>query len=242
MISDYTSSPIQGSPIMPFQKYPELPKELRLQVIEEAIKPFTRKDSHDPHDAHLSDLASIDLEWNWIIERRLFKTIRFTARDSDIIAFRNICSKRHALLSKIRLNLNVYSVPTQPMSDQESVVAVLAQLFDTMKDWTPETARGQHGLIQLEVCVVPRLRSLVSTASCDLGTFPEAPVIGAFSESPNSGKHFRLHHTILNTLHTKLPNLHSVRLPLHLEPSLHSTIESARSKHTTETYRPWTHY
>lgn len=217
---------------MIFNKYQELPKELRLQVIEEAIKPFTRKDRHDHLDAHLSHLASTDLEWNQIIERRLFKTICLNAK--DIITFKILYSKRHALLSKVKLNLNLYDVPTSVLSDQQFVVAALAQFFDTMKDWTPDTSRGHHGLVQLEICVVPRIGSTFSTASCDLGNLPQAQIIGAFSENPRTENGYQLHHTTLSTLHTKLPNLHSARLPLHLEPSLRSTIESASSEYTTE--------
>lgn len=218
---------------MPFHKYPELPTELRLQVIEEAIKPFTRKDSHVYCDARLSDLASTDLEWNRIIERRLFKTIRIHAK--DIVTFKVIYSTRHALLSKVKLNLNLYDVPTPVLSDQQFVAAALAQLFDTLKDWTPETARGQHGLIQLGIRVVPKIGGTFSIPSSDLGNLPNVQIIGAFSENPQWEDHFQLHHTTLNTLHTKLPNLHCVRLPLHMEPFLHSTIQSASSKYTTET-------
>lgn len=115
MNSNYISSPVEWSATMHFHKYPELPKELRLQIVEEAIKPFTRKDSHDRHDARLSHLASIDLEWNQIIERRLFKTICLEAK--DIILFKNIYSKRHAILSKVKLNLNLDDVPTEVLSD-----------------------------------------------------------------------------------------------------------------------------
>lgn len=214
---------------MSFHEYPRLPKELRLQIIEEAINLFTRKDSRHDGDICLYPLAAIDLEWNQVVERRLFKTIRLYPDDLD--DFSSICSKRYAVLSKIRLLLKIHDVPIDSTtSEQHRVVGVLAQLFKIMKDWKPDAERGQQGLIGLELQFWGMSPSIFSPVSQDIGDFPEVPIIGGFSEDPCPGLGFQLRQPTLNTLHTKLPSLCRTRLPLQLEPPLQRTTEFFSSK------------
>lgn len=214
---------------MSFHEYPRLPKELRLQIIEEAINLFTRKDSRHDGDICLYPLAAIDLEWNQVVERRLFKTIKLHSDDLD--DFSSICSKRYAVLSKIRLFLNVHRVPIDSTPNaQQRAMGVLAQLFNIMKDWKPDAERGQQGLIGLELKFRGMSDSIFSPVPQDIENFPEVPIIGAFSEQRCLGGRFQLRHPTLNTLYTKLPSLCRTRLPLQLEPPLQSTTEFVSSK------------
>ncbi|KAJ0115049.1 hypothetical protein J7T55_001457 [Diaporthe amygdali] len=193
---------------MEFSRYPELPKELRLHIIGEAVKPYTYKNTNsDPTtDTRLARFASIDFDWNQIIEQKLFQTI--VCQAEDIAEF-----------------------------GEELFVRGLEQLFNIMKDWS-HADRKHQDLIQLSVFINTDFRDSFSSPSCNFSNFPYVQIIGGMSESPNGWSCYSLHHTAMHSLYKKLPNLHHASLALPFRYSLQKTIEDVSSAvrllHTTK--------
>lgn len=126
--STMAASQIHSSSTARFSKYPELPPELRLQIIEEVIE------AYNPWEmpGRLAEFATIDSEWNRIVERKLFKTINITHK--DLIKFKNICGKRQELLKQITLTISDLRHPESTLAIMEKVVASrLSQVFHVMK-------------------------------------------------------------------------------------------------------------
>ncbi|KAK2603230.1 hypothetical protein N8I77_009701 [Diaporthe amygdali] len=220
-----------------FSRYPELPKELRLHIIGEAVKPYTYKNTNwDPTtDTRLARFASIDFDWNQIIEQKLFQTI--VCQAEDIAEFGEVCGKRYRHLKEIHLRMHLLDPSLTMLSRQELFVRGLEQLFNTMKDWS-HADRKHQDLIQLSVFINTDFRDSFSSPPCNFSNFPYVQIIGGMSESPNGWSCYSLHHTAMHSLYKKLPNLHHASLALPFRYSLQKTIEDVSSAirllHTTK--------
>lgn len=218
---------------MGFPKYPELPLELRLQVIEHAIETYsgeTPKRHGLPEN--LAQFASIHSDWNKIIERILFESIDINNQDLD--QFANICGKRQGLLRRIRLQIHPGS-----LSIEDDFLDCLSQLFHAMKGWSG-TDRRPHDLIRLTISIYhlreddPMARGPVEsslyTFSCDLKNLPVVSVIGEIRVNQEWYDDTALHHSALNSLREKLPNLFSAYLDFPFPGHPQGMIDDASSK------------
>lgn len=220
-----------------FPKYPDLPQDLRLQIIEHAIKASNRRE--EPWS--LTQLACIHSDWNRIIERILFRSIRLN--NQELTLFASICGKRHGLLRRIR-----FAVLTGSQNPERAFLHSLLQLFRIMKGWNGADTKPDD-LIKLSISVVipepwtsdgPIVPSH-SSFSYGLGILPEVSVIGGMRLLRGSTPAFALDPSYMNSLYAKLPNLHSAELDLPHRYLPEVMINAARSKHNYLTRIP-AHY
>lgn len=222
-------------PSMAFPKYPELPTEIRLMIIEEAIQVVHQKSvqndlSEDVTIPCLYPLSSINNEWNRVIEMRLFNIIRITP--SALCDFAEICSKRHGRLNTIKLSVsgedNLINVQPEYMAGN-----AVARLLHTMKNWDP-LDRERQGLIevQLDVSVVWMHESLGFDISTGFGALPEVPIIGALYEVVDEEAEPVLHPSSSLSLYQGLPNVRRVNLNLRFVDDEETSLEQARSKYS----------
>lgn len=216
-----------------FPKYPELPPELRLRVIEETLYYVTCIDGrhHANNAPRLSTYACINREWNRVVELRLFKNItirmpwdgrdeiwKTNAMKKDVVDFGAICGKRSGRLSRIVLDL----IHFRMTADSEyRNLSTLFHLFGLMKDWDHQN-REQQGLIGLELaCHFPvGLPSAMEHEDPhDLGKLPPVAVIGSIQESSPRSSTGSLHPCTMAALCQKLPNIHHTSLTLPPGPS-----------------------
>lgn len=217
---------------MGFPNFPELPLELRLQIIEEAVKSIV-----DPWEGPrcLAQFASINSDWKQIIERIVFQTIDITRR--DLREFQNICSKRQELLKQVSLSVTLFnSRDPSSASMEDLVVDCLSQLFHIMREWSREDMRPHH-LIKLCTKLIPHpsLETVPGTAvrlSCDFHNLPEVSVIGALRVNEAYSHLIRLDSSSLILLHEKLPNLFNAKLSLPSRALPQQTINDASSKYS----------
>lgn len=220
-----TTSATTSSALVAFPKFSELPTELRLQIIEETLDAVSSDDQQYPFRRKrcMSPIASINQEWNRVVELRLFKNIRLCSGSDDGIwttsfirqeldNFAAICGKRPGRLSKVILN---FRSVIDPDLDSDSHLQILFQLFNMMRDWNPRD-REQQGLVEvvldygyLRDFPVPR-----PDHSTDLAKFPQVPVIGSFHEPEPQYDIARLHPGILASLCQKLPHARHASLTL----------------------------
>lgn len=220
---------------MAFPRYPELPPELRLKIIEETLDSF----SSIGQWVRMSAFACINHEWNRVVELRLFKNIVLCAPRWDdawtsiaikqqLIDFGAICGKRSGRLSRILLI--VYDDDQKP-SDNHPQLQFLSQLFDLMKDWNCHN-REQQGLIELRLDFrfMTRHLSWGPDYPYDLCKFPQVHVIGSIYE-PRAGCYgVRLHPGIMADLCQRLPNVHRVSLTLPSRPNEYVSTEDFTRK------------
>lgn len=219
---------------MGFPKYLELPLELRLQVIEHAIETYsgeTPKRHGLPEN--LAQFASIHSDWNKIIEPILFESILMD--NEDLVQFANICGKRQGLLRRIRLQIRAGS-----LSIEDNFQGCVSQLFHTMKGWSG-THRRPHDLIRLTISVYHRrtdpmargpVESSLYTFSCNLENLPVVSAIGGIRVNQEFYDSTALHHSAMNSLHEKLPNLFSAHLDFPCRGPPQDIIDDANSKYT----------
>lgn len=225
------ASRILSTPTMEFPKYPDLPRELRLQIIGQALKPYTYKHTKENYRTRLAAFASIDFDWNQIIEQMLFKTISCEAE--DVAEFGAICGKRYRHLREIKIRFifsQIVGLRWGP-GREEFVVRSLEQLFNIMKDWSCAD-RTHQDLIQLNVFIQGSFQDLFSSPPCDFSNFPFVQIIGGMSAIFADWTYSPLHYTAMHSLCRKLPNLHHASLALPFGGSLQRTIEDITSKCT----------
>lgn len=227
------ASQVPPSSEVGFPKYPDLPQDLRLQIIEHAIKASNRRD--EPWS--LTQLACIHSDWNRIIERILFRSIRLN--NKEFAQFADICGKRHGLLRRIQ-----FTVLTGSLSPERVFVNSLVQLFRIMQGWDGADTKPDD-LIKLGISVVipepwtsfgPIMPS-PSSFSYGLGSLPEVSVISGM-RIQSSTRFFALDPSYMNSLYAKLPNLHSAELDLPHRYLPEEMIDAASSKHNYPTQIP----
>lgn len=225
-----TTSTTAAPASMAFPKYPELPPELRLKIIEETLGSLAKLDKWSLHKSRergeitMSTYASVDREWNRVVELRLFKDITlfplewlgiWTSESEiqrELVDFGSICGKRSERLSRILLRLHDFC---QASFENHPHLQILFQIFGFMKDWN-HNDREQQGLIELRLDFrhVEQHSSWMNEYLLELGRFPQVPVIGRIGE-PRPGCRVHLHPCILAALCQNLPNVHraSVTVP-----------------------------
>lgn len=222
---------------MAFPKFPQLPTEIRLMIIEEAIRVIHQKSlqnemSQDVTTPYLYPLSSINNEWNRVIEMRLFNFIRITP--NALCDFAEICSKRHGRLNTIKLSVSGEDslTNTQP---EYMVGSSVARLLHTMKDWDP-LDRERKGLIevQLDVSMVWMHDSPGFDISTGFGALTEVPIIGALYEVVDSETEPVLHPSSSLCLYQGLPNVRHVNLNLRFVDDEKTSQEQARSKYAQD--------
>lgn len=213
-----------------FSKYSELPQELRLQIIEEAIEAYKALGTR----RGLAKFATIDSEWNQSVERILFSTIDIS--NQDLVDFENICGKQQEILKQISF---VVSNPHHPESAsatmEKLVTGSLSQLFRVMKNWS-RADKGPHGLIKLHLHVEPWLmlvsaENLAPSLCCDFTDLPEVPVIGRMHANQHVWSKYHLDVSTLDFLHEKLPGLYNARLEIPCQALPQETINDASSEY-----------
>ncbi|KAK7697474.1 hypothetical protein SLS64_013486 [Diaporthe eres] len=143
---------------MAFTKYPGLPKEIRLMIIDEVIEvtrhEYWKGSPWMPAKPYLFPLASVNYEWNKVIEMLLFNRMRITP--SSLSELAAICGKRHRRLNIIILSIKRTEVPSgdQP---EAYVGAAVAQFFNIMKDWS-HMDRERQGLLEVSLDLYSILR------------------------------------------------------------------------------------
>lgn len=212
-----------------FPKYPQLPPELRVQIIQEAVA--AQRAGPKRRRNRISVLAFVDAEWNHVIEKILFRNLRI--HNHDLKRFGIICGKRHGLLKRISCKF-VAEEPRDSTSPRARTVIMekISQLFRTMKDWS--RAERPHDLIKLSIfaCVPGHLnRYTVYGESAELKSLPEVPAIGRMYAEDNWLNPAFLSFETVNSIHEKLPNLHSAQLSLRSGALLQETINDARGKY-----------
>lgn len=248
-----TTSATTAPALMAFPRYPELPPELRLTVIENTLDslPEIDKWACDKGDFPMSRYASIDREWNRVVELRLFKDItvfplewpiRWTSEveiQRELVDFGIICGKRSGRVSRVLLRLHDFC---HASSENHPHLQILFQVFDLMKDWSLED-REQQGLIELGLDF---LRVDVSSSWMDehilqLGRFPQVPIISSIRELRPEWCSVHLHPCILAALCQKLPSIHHASLTHQSGQSEHiSTGDFIRecASHSAESFGP----
>lgn len=224
MATSYMSS----SSTMGFPKYPELPMELRLQIIEDAIE------SYNPcaYRRGLTKFATVDSDWNRIVEGILFSTLKIS--HNDLNHFENICGKRQRLLKKITFTINILKFPGGTLASlEEFTVDCFSQLFQVMKDWS-RTDRTPHSLIKLDIDIAPWMEKYSDLdpgtgLSCDFTSLPKVPVIGGLRAIRYTSSRVHLHDSALDSLHEKLPALYNAKLTLPCQALSQGTINDASS-------------
>lgn len=247
-----TISETTSSALMAFPKYPELPTELRLKIIEETLDSASSTDrwAHSKDERRMSIYACVDREWNKVVELRLFKDINlfspFWANDwatstiqQELMDFGAICGKRSGRVSRILVGF--YDFGRDP-SDTHPHLHILSQIFELMKAWN-HREREQRGLIELRLGFgfMEDPLSWRPEYPCDLSKFPQVPVLGSIHE-PRPGYHaVGLHPCILAGLCRKLPNIRHASLTLPAEPSGYISTENFISEftaHDTKSFLP----
>lgn len=223
------TSHISSSSAVGFPKYPDLPLELRLQIIQEAIEPYKKPSAHR---RVLSKFATIDSDWNRVVEEILFSTLRIS--HEHLNNFENICGTRQRLLNKIRFTINVLKFPNGTLASlEEFVVDCLSQLFHVMKDWS-RTDRTPRSLIKLDIDIAPWMEKRSdldpdTSLSCNFTSLPKVPVIGGLQVHRHISCRFHLHDSALDFLHEKLPSLYDAKLTLPCRALFQDTINDASS-------------
>ncbi|KAG6356402.1 hypothetical protein INS49_015790 [Diaporthe citri] len=224
------ASQIHSSSTSGFSKYPELPTELRLQIIEDwviaAYKPWEMS-------RRLAEFAAIDSQWNRIVERVLFRNIGISHK--DLIKFGKICGKRQELLKRITFSISDLHHPELTLAMVEKLVAgYLSQLFHVMKDWS-RADRGPHDQIKLLIHVAPWLmlestQDLASSLCCDFTSLPEVSVIGTLRANQRGWSKYQLHDSALDSLHEKLLGLQNAKLEIPCRALPQETINDASNR------------
>jgi hypothetical protein len=217
-------------PSMAFTKYSELPTEIRLMIIEEAIQVIRQESSWAVAKPFLFRLSSVNHEWNSVIEMRLFNFIRITP--SDLADFNEMCSKRHGRLSTIKLSLSNGDVPTD-VQPEYFIGNTISQLLNIMRNWDSQD-RERQGLIevQLDVSSAWVHTSVGFDISGGFGALPKVPIIGALYEVAENGDESKLHPWSSLRLYRGLPNVRHVSLNLRFLDDQDDSLEQARSKFT----------
>lgn len=216
---------------MAFTKYPELPKEIRLMIIDEVIEvtrhEYWKGSPWMPAKPYLFPLASVNYEWNKVIEMLLFNRMRITP--SSLSEFAVICGKRHRRLNTIILSIKRTEIPSGDESEAY-VGAAVAQFFNIMKDWS-HMDRERQGLLEvsLELYAILRDHPPGTVLNCSFGTLPKVPIIGALYEA---GVDRHLHPSSSLQLYQSCPNIRHATLGLPFLDHSNQSIEQARSKCT----------
>lgn len=219
-----------------FMKYPELPEDIRLMVIDEFIQTAREEHASDdhqwsrkPYDDHrppfLSHFSSINDEWNRVVETLLFRSVCITSR--DLSDFAEICGKRHGRLNRITFMITMDELPVGVLDEEYTGIAV-AQLFNIMKDWS-HADRERHGLIEVQLELlhpVPCQWSDLNICS-HIGTLPEVPIIGALYEGPRARV---LHPLSTLRLYQSMTNVHHASLSFPIQNTVSNSMEQASSK------------
>lgn len=226
---------------MSFPQYRNFPPELRLQIIEEFVQAFnTRR-------GRLSRLATVDREWNQVIEGVLFSKIKMWK--GEIREFSRYCSSRQHLVSSVvlslRLNSSMTGAPDDLAQNERTVKRNISELFHAIKDW--DRSETPDRLLTLFIALPDRhfgFRNVwtnaydIRTIACDFEGLPNVPVIGKlFTHQPFDGLHL-IGHSTLDAVHRRLPNLRSASLDLPTMTPVQETIDIARSKNRKHPHRP----
>jgi len=218
---------------MGFPQYSRLPLELRLRVVEELIKL--------PHELNrpvrLAPLAGVHSEWARVIERVLFRKIKFSNAEAE--EFGRFCTKRQNLLDMVTLDLTLCYMDGHDDLDenQEDIMVNFSELFHVMKDWS--CAGREHRLITLCISLSVRREpetngGIVQSLDCDitdLTDLPAVPVIGRLLTKEPRYNAFYIHHSTVAALQKRLPNLDGASIALPSGIPLQDTTSDARSKH-----------
>lgn len=197
---------------MSFDLYPDLPLEIRRQIIKEAA---TTSIAERPREERLSALATIDPDWKQVIQGMLFKHITISI-PSDLDDFETICGRHNGLLKRITCNFDPWNdtnFPTAPVV-KAAFIAAISRLFNIMQNWN-RPDRKTLITVCIRVCIPNggnRYRFAIE--SSDLVNLPEVAVIGRMYAQLGFERDVLLSHDTITDLHVKLPNLQGVQLAL----------------------------
>ncbi|KAG8161183.1 hypothetical protein KVR01_009447 [Diaporthe batatas] len=209
---------------MEFPSYRKLPFEIRRKIIREAVA--TRINDAHPRKAGLAHwAASIDSDWNQVIESVVFESIR--THSNELQDFERICASRQDFIRKLTFEF----VPTSasPRANQQMVEDAVSKLFHALKDWTPAEKPSHLLKVSMGIMIESiRCRQFVMMPpiSCSFTNLPEVPAIGRIYIKPSV--HLTLCHQSVQALYSKLPNLHSIQFGLLNTGNLRQDIVTSR--------------
>ena len=223
--------------MMVFPQYARLPVELRLQIIKEAVAQQRARRRR----RRISALATVDAEWNDVIERILFRNI--TIGNQDLQEFADICGTRNILLKRVTCKFQARFQAPEPVDSTTSagmrIIHRISQLFRTMEDWSRADRRNK--LIKVSICADVfnhSNRYVVSSESSDFPSLPKVSVIGGMYAQYGCAHDTFLSQDTMNALHERLPNLHGTQLAIPNAASTQETINDARGKCRLRPPRP----
>lgn len=210
-----------------FPRYPDLPTELRRQIVQEAAKPlivaFKARyviNSWDKKDSagggiSLARYACLDSIWQEVIEPQTFQRLLLTL--DDIKPFAAICRKRRGILRYIAIDLHEGSWPPQfranGSADFNSMrTLALYTLFGIMKDWDP--AEGKQKGLKIDLRGGPCNGTVDTLVRHDFSHLPKVRIIGELLSPCIT----YLHPSTIMSLYEKLPNAHRLSMQLPLAP------------------------
>lgn len=213
-----------------FPKYPQLPLELRLQIIEEAVA--TQRARSKRRHNRISPLAFVDTEWNQVIEKILFRSL--SIHNHDLENFERICGKRHGLLKRISCKFVADEPRNSTLPRARTVIMEkVSHIFRTMKDWSRADRPNDLIKVSIWACVPNHLdRYVIYGDLAELKSLPEVPAVGRMYAEDGWCYPAYLSFSTVNALHEKLPNLHSAQLSIPSGPVLQETIDDARGTYT----------
>lgn len=212
-----------------FHFYPDLPRDLRLNIINEAVvihsatKVPELLDEYGNHHQRygLARLVVINHDWQTVIESLLFERLRLDADDFSI--FRKIAwtAPRSLLVQHLHVHISLWDHDVKRRHAAETPLANivandLLQVFDVLKDWDDRSGLHERRLLSLYLDVRGDISSIQGSVRPDFSEFPQVPVIAKLFTYPlhSRAKHGWLHPCSVTTLLRATPNVHTTNIIL----------------------------
>lgn len=178
MASCQALSPQKGA----FTKYAELPKDIRLMIIDEVTQVAHQEYRWNnwSWEPFLFKLSSINREWNRATEMILYDAIHI--HPEDLSDFAKICGTCHGRLNTVTFSIRGSDGP-RGCKREKFFGDAIRQLFNIMKDWIP-VDRERNSLIEVRLDLLSSWSTHPSDLNIcsNLGTLPKVPIIGALHE------------------------------------------------------------
>lgn len=236
-----------------FHRYPDLPLELKLKIVEQAAP--------RPYTSVLRDcnLACIDRAWQETMEKRTFVSLRLSA--SDLPDFERICvGRRRRILKTISLHMdlrycclnddgdnectadqvvnpaaeqddNIVTASGGRSSPSEVVLSAFARLFWILRTWQVNSDRpGPDRLLNLEYFFTCSSDLERRPIECSFEALPMIEVVGKASHCLQGFGSFLVPASTLSLL-SRMRNLITCEVDLRVDRVVQSSIDSANCEY-----------
>ncbi|KAL1854483.1 snoRNP complex protein [Diaporthe australafricana] len=220
------------SSLATFARYSDLPRELQLQIIQDAAEPLFESHQNTESSGHqhtLGQYACIDRTWNEVVERHNFQNL--VLQSNCIEQFGKVCGNRVDLLHLVELRPGVEEIsqpsgwdhPESESSNPFSTISrALQDLFNVMKDWNPADRKVPR-LIKVELDLGNRFDWKQAATPYDFKDLPEVRIVGDVHQKLGP----YLHPLSMVSMYERLPNAHTVALDLPIEPEAPGSMQKA---------------